>query len=1023
MAQPLTVLIVDDSPEDRQAYRRYLLQDQEYSYTILEEESGEGALKLCQQFQPDAILLDFLLPDLDGLEFMAELKQQSQKTIPAVIMLTGYGNEAVAVQAMKSGVQDYLVKGQTTGEYLRSTMHSAIKNAQLSQELQRSEERFRTSVENMLDCFGIFSAVRHETGQILQFRVDYMNAAACKFSQRISGEQGKYLCKILLNMRENGLFEECCQVIETGQPLVKESLIYTSLNSQQQLTRVIDIRITKMEDGFVAAWRDVTDKKWAEAKLRESQQFIERIADTTPGILYVYDLLAQQNVYTNSQIINLLGYTVPQIQGMDTNFLSSLMHPEDWGRFLEHLQLINVADNGDILEFEYRMRHANGEWRWFFSRDTIFNRNVDGSPRQIVGTAFDITARKQVESELSLSNERFHLAAAAVNCLIYDRDIKNNIVHRTEGLTRILGYSLEETDLKAEWWLEKVHPEDRELLDNQFIDVLDSENYYTVEYRMRHKDQRYLYVLDQGIIVRDPDGEIIRTVGSVTDISERKQAEAALQKSETKFRRIVESNIVGVYFGDFSGGIYEANDAFLEMFGYTRGELEAGNIHWDEMTPPDYQDLDQEKIQELQTSGVCTPFEKEYLRKDGTRVPVLLGIALIGGREKEGYSVCFVLDLTQRKQAEIALRASEERYRYLSNAIPQLVWICNIDGEYDHVNQRWCEFTGQTIEEAMGVGWTKVIHPDDMQIAIQAWMNALQTGKPYEQEMRYKRFDGSYRWHLARGVPIQNEQGRIMKWFGTSTDIDHRKQLEAERNQLLQLEQAARNAAEKANQTKDEFVAMVSHDLRSPLNAILGWAKLLRTRELDPDTITNALETIERNAQSQAKLLEDLLNMSRILRGQLQLEVRPINLVSLVKESVETAYPSANAKGIHLESIIDESIPPIVGDANRLLQVLGNLLSNAIKFTPSGGRVEVRLAQSCESSILIEVNDTGLGIKPEFLPYVFERYRQADCISRHSGLGLGLAIARHLVQLHRGTIQAHSQGEGLGATFTITLPL
>ncbi|GAX34644.1 hybrid sensor histidine kinase/response regulator [Nodularia sp. NIES-3585] len=896
MAQLLTVLIVDDSPEDRQAYRRYLLQDQEYSYTILEEESGEGALTLCEQFQPDAILLDFLLPDLDGLEFMAELKQQSQQTIPAVIMLTGYGNEAVAVQAMKSGVQDYLVKGQTTGEYLRSTIHSAIKNAQLSQELQRSEERFRTSVENMLDCFGIFSAVRHQSGQILQFRVDYMNAAADEFSLMTSGEQGEYLCKILLNMRENGLFEECCQVIKTGQPLVKESVVYTSLNSKQQSTRVIDIRITKMGDGFVAAWRDVTEKKWAEAKLRESQQFIARIADTTPGILYVYDLLEQQNVYTNSQVINLLGYTCQQIQGVGSEFLSSLMHPEDWARFIEHLQLINAADDGDILEFEYRMRHANGEWLWFFSRDTVFNRNVDGSPRQIVGTAFDISARKQVEEQLRLSNERFHLAAAAVNCLIYDRDIKNNTVTRTEGLTQILGYSLEEADARPEWWIEKIHPEDSEILNNQFTDVFDCKNYYTIEYRILHKDQRYRYVLDQGIIVRDTHGQIIRTVGSVTDISER-------------------------------------------------------------------------------------------------------------------------------KQVETALRESEERYRYLSNAIPQLVWICNVGGEYDHVNQRWCEFTGQSVEEAMGVGWTKVIHPDDIPLAIQAWMKALQTGEPYEQEMRYKRFDGSYRWHLARGVPMKNQQGQIMQWFGTSTDIDRRKQLEAERDRLLQLEQEARSTAEKANQTKDEFVAMVSHDLRSPLNAILGWAKLLRTRQLEPETVTNALETIERNAQSQAKLLEDLLNMSRILRGQLQLEVRPVNLVNIVKASVETAYPSANAKGIDLESIIDETIPPIVGDTNRLLQVLGNLLSNAIKFTPSGGRVEVRLAKGDNSSILIQTSDTGLGIKPEFLPHVFERYRQADCTSRHSGLGLGLAIARHLVELHGGTIQAHSQGEGLGSTFTITLPV
>ncbi|YAF94074.1 MAG: PAS domain S-box protein [Nodularia sp. CChRGM 3473] len=1024
MAQPLTVLIVDDCPEDRQVYRRYLLQDQEYSYTILEEESGEGALTLCRQFQPDGILLDFLLPDLDGLEFLAQLKQQSQGVIPAVIMLTGYGNESVAVQAMKSGVQDYLVKGQTTGERLRSTIHSALKNAQLSQELQRSEERFRTSVENMLDCFGIFSAVRHETGGIVDFLVDYVNAAACDFSQRSKEEQqGEYLGKILPNLRASGLFDECCQVVETGKPLVKESLIQTSLDIQKNFTRAIDIRITKMGDGFVASWRDVTEKKRAEEKLRESQQFIERIADTTPGILYVYDLIERQNIYTNSQVTKLLGYTRQEIQDMGIEFLSSLMHPEDWARFSEHLQLIGSADDGDILEFEYRMQHASGEWRWFCSRDTIFTRNVDNSPRQIVGTAFDITARKQIEEQLRLSNERFQLAAAAVNCLIYDWDLKSNIVDRTEGLTRILGYSLAETEPSHQWWTEQIHPEDRARLKKQCLAISNQENYYTFEYRMRHKNQQYRYVLDQGVIVRDPYGQAVRTVGSTTDISDRKQAEAALQKSEAKFRRIVESNIVGVYFGDFNGSIYEANDAFLEMFGYTREELEAGNISWDGMTPPEYQDLDRQKIQEIQVSGVCTPFEKEYLRKDGTRVPVLLGIAQIEGREKDGYSVCFVLDLTQRKQAEAALRQSEERYRYLSDLIPQLVWICNTEGECEHVNQRWYELTGQTVEEAIGFGWTQVIHPDDFSSVMQEWTQALQTEKPYEQELRYRKRDGSYRWHLVRSLPIKDEQGNVMKWFGTSTDIDDRKRLEAERDRLLQLEQAARTEAETANQTKDEFVAMVSHDLRSPLNAILGWAKLLRTRQLDAPTITMALETIERNAQSQAKLLEDLLNMSRILRGKLQLEISQVNLVNIVKASIEAAYPSANAQHIHVNCAVDQSIPPIAGDANRLLQVLGNLLSNAIKFTPSGGQITVRLAQSTHNSVLIQVSDTGIGISPEFLPYIFDRYRQADCTHRQGGLGLGLAIARHLIELHGGTIQATSDGAGQGTTFTIKLPL
>ncbi|WP_138497614.1 PAS domain-containing protein [Nostoc sp. PA-18-2419] len=1031
MVQPLTVLIIDDSPEDRQVYCRYLLQDQERSYTILEQESGEQALALCQQLQPEAILLDFLLPDMDGLEFIAELRQQSKGTMPAVIMLTGYGNEAIAVQAMKSGVQDYLIKGQTTAERLRSTVYSAIKNTQLSQQLQRSEERFRTSVENMLDCFGIYSAIRNQIGKILDFCVDYVNAAACEFT-RINQEeqQGKGLCEIVPNFSESDLFNECCQVVETGNPLVKESLIYTSnIDPNEQLIKAIDIRITKMGDGFVASWRDVTEKHQAQERLRSSQQFIERIAETTPGLLYVYDLVKQQNVYINSQVSKLLGYTQEQIQEMGAKFLCNIMHPEDLARLPSVFQEFGSTEDSKIVENEYRMRDANGKWRWFFSRDTIFTRNLDGSPHQIIGTAFDITERKLTQEQLRLSNERFQLAAAAVNCIIYDWDIESNTVDRTEGLNKVLGYSLKEAQATYQWWKEQIHPEDRERLINHFGSIISTnQNHYTIEYRIRHKDQQYRYVLDRGIIIRDPEGRVIRTVGSTTDITDahrqatqRKRAELALQESEAKFRRIVESNIVGIYFGDFSGRVYEANDAFLETFGYSREDLAAGIIRWDSMTPPEYQILDQQKIQELQVCGVCTPFEKEYLHKNGTRVPILLGIAGLETRKSEGYSVCFVLDLTQRKRAELALRESEERYRYLSNAMPQLVWICNCDGECEHVNQRWYEFTGQTLEEVMGFGWTKVIHPDDIQAAIQGWTQALRTGELYQQEMRYQKHDGSYSWHLVRGVPIQDEQGSIIKWFGTSTDIDDRKHLEAERDQLLQLEQAARVQAESANRTKDEFVAMVSHDLRSPLNAILGWVRLLRTRKFDEISLTKALETIERNARSQEKLLEDLLNISRILQSKLQLELSQVNLGVIIGAAIETAYPLANAKNICLEFIADRSIPPISGDINRLLQILGNLLSNAVKFTSSGGRVEVRLFHT-GSHIQITVSDTGIGISPEFLPYVFERYHQGHSTHKQGGLGLGLAIARHLVELHGGSIEVASLGVGQGTTFTVKLP-
>ncbi|MBD2448917.1 PAS domain-containing protein [Nostoc sp. FACHB-152] len=897
MAHPLTVLIIDDSPEDHEVYRRYVMQDQEYNYTILESETGDNALELYRQFSIDCILLDFVLPDMDGLEFLAELQKLAQPVMPAVVMLTAYGNEAIAVQAVKSGVHDYLVKGQTTAERLHSTIHSAVAQAKLRKELQQSE-----------------------------------------------------------------------------------------------------------------------------ARLRETQQFIERIAETIPGILYVYDVVERRNVYMNGQVHSLLGYSPQQTQELGVQFLNKLMHPEDLPLFYAYMQELASIQDGEIRGFEYRMQHASGEWRWFYSRDTVFTRNNHGLPSQIVGTSYDITTRKHTEEQLRLSNERFQQAAAAVNCLIYDWDVTTDFVERTEGLTRILGYSLQEAEPSSQWWSEKIHPQDQEHLTNYFQMISPEDNYYAVEYRIRHKNNEYRYVLDQGVITRDRNGSIIRAVGSTTDISERKHQEATLRASEAKFRRIIESNIIGIYFGDSSGCIYEANDAFLEMLDYTRADLAAGTLRWDVITPPEYQSLDQQKIQQLQTSGACTPFEKEYLRKDGTRIPILLAIVRIDDTDQQVYSACFVLDLTQRKLAEAALRESEERYRYLSDAMPQLVWISNAQGECEHINRRWYEFSGQTLAEAQQLGWRNALHPDDIQPYIQKWRASLQTGEPYEQELRYRKRDGSYRWHLARALPIRDEQGNIVRWYGTSTDIDDRKQLETERQQLLQLEQVARAEAEAANRTKDEFVTMVSHDLRSPLNAILGWTQLLRMREFDKEGFLRALDTIERSAQSQAKLLEDLLNMSRILQGKLNLELRQVNLAVLVGAAIEVAYPEANAKNIHLGSAIDQSIPLITGDSDRLLQILANLLSNAIKFTPAGGQIEVKLLRH-DNDVEITVSDTGIGISPEFLPYVFERYRQDNRNTKKGGLGLGLAIARHLVELHGGTIQAASCGEGQGATFTIKLPL
>lgn len=250
-----------------------------------------------------------------------------------------------------------------------------------------------------------------------------------------------------------------------------------------------------------------------------------------------------------------------------------------------------------------------------------------------------------------------------------------------------------------------------------------------------------------------------------------------------------------------------------------------------------------------------------------------------------------------------------------------------------------------------------------------------------------------------------------------------RKRAEEERTELLESERTARSDAEKANRLKDEFLATLSHELRTPLNAVIGWSRMLKSGRLDKDSSMHALEVIERNAWAQKQIIEDILDVSRVITGKLQLNLGPVDLVAVVDAALDAVRPALEAKNIHIETIIDAGLRIVPGDADRLQQVVWNLLSNAVKFTPSGGKVEIRVSQD-SSHVQVQVTDTGPGIEPEFLPHVFERFRQADgSITRtHGGLGLGLAIVRHLVELHGGVITAENRKEG-GAVFTVKLRL
>ena len=378
----------------------------------------------------------------------------------------------------------------------------------------------------------------------------------------------------------------------------------------------------------------------------------------------------------------------------------------------------------------------------------------------------------------------------------------------------------------------------------------------------------------------------------------------------------------------------------------------------------------------------------------------------------------------QAQREKAALAALEERYRLVTEQMPQIVWMADARGSHLYFNRRWFEFTGLSPQESYGSGWSKQLHCDDSDRVQMRWQHSLDSGAPYEIEYRFRRHDGEYHWFLVRALPLRDEAGRVSKWFGTCTDIDDAKAADAERTRALESQEQARREAEDANRLKDEFLAVVSHELRTPLTPILGWLELLKTDDPDADFRRQAYDVIERNTRAQAQIVNDLLDVSRIISGKLKLELQSIDLRDVVRAAIETVEPTARVKGVHLDAELPNRAAINVGDADRLQQVAWNLISNAVKFTSRGGQVTVRLARQ-NSHYLIEIVDSGAGIAPEFLPHVFERFRQADASSTRAtgGLGLGLSIVRHLVEQHGGTVSVDSRGLGLGSTFRVHLPI
>jgi len=501
---------------------------------------------------------------------------------------------------------------------------------------------------------------------------------------------------------------------------------------------------------------------------------------------------------------------------------------------------------------------------------------------------------------------------------------------------------------------------------------------------------------------------------NIRDITERAEAAHALSASEARYRRLFETAQDAILIlEEESGKIIDANPFVRDLLGYSLDEL-IGKELWEIGL---FSDREESK------TAMATLRREGYIRYEDMPLQTKQGKSVEVEFVSNSYFVgelkviqCNIRDITDRKWAEQAARISGERFRFLAEAMPLMIFTATPAGEIDYVNRHWMEFTGLRGEEATIDGRWTFGHLDDADEHARRWTHSMTTGDSFQHECRLRNTEGGYRWFLTRASAMRDAAGNITIWVGSSTDIDDRKSVEESLVRQYQ-------ESEMLSRSKDEFLATSSHELRTPLTSILGWSELLMTRSLDSDTELVAIESIRQSARAQSRLIDDMLDVSRLLTGKLELTSDIVDIAATLLLAIRAIMPAAENKDLRIEKSFPRDVSRVYGDATRLQQIFWNILSNAVKFTPPGGSIAIRLS-SDDSRVCVEVSDTGQGIAADFLPRVFQSLSQeaGSSTRQHGGLGLGLAIVKQLVEMHGGTVQAESDGPGHGATLTVMLP-
>jgi PAS domain S-box-containing protein len=613
-------------------------------------------------------------------------------------------------------------------------------------------------------------------------------------------------------------------------------------------------------------------------------------------------------------------------------------------------------------------------------------------------------------------------------------------------------YGIREKDFSGAYdaWQKGLHPDDRERAEAAIMAAVHGVNGFHIEFRVLWPNGEVRHIEAHALVRPAPDGSTAHMVGVNWDITERKRTEHALRESDEKFNQLAD-NLTDAFWirSPDMREVHYVSPAFEQIWGRSTESLYANPHEWVDFIFPEDRERVLEVFSTLAQGASSMDVEYRIVRPDGEiRWLRVRGFPVRNAANELIRHTGIVTDITERRLAEqqlkeakvaAALHEGAQRYSFLADTVPQIIWTARPDGHLDYCNKAWFEYTGLTLTQTKDQGWGAVLHPDDRQPGMDCWMHSFRTGTGFEIECRIKRAaDGAYRWHTNRGQPMRDESGQIVQWVGTCTDTDDAKRsketLQAVNDQLgLRVEErtaelhAAKEAAEAASRAKSEFLANMSHEIRTPMNGVIGMTGLLLDTELSPQQKDFA-ETIQLSGEALLTVVNDILDFSKIEAGKLEFEVVDLDLEDVIRETIELLTVGADAKKLKLSVLIDADTPTkLRGDRGRLRQVLMNLIGNAIKFTPSGEvKLHVSLVrQTPENAFLhFRITDSGIGISPETQARLFQAFTQADgsTTRRYGGTGLGLAISKQLVEKMQGDIGVESAA-GAGASFWFTAGL